>query len=182
MTDFATVFDRKIKHKMDRSREVLPADADLLDIATERFACIFEDKGELDEMLFLGVTEGRQLFMLGFPTPSPEPKIRVYDTMRRIFKQLDVVTYAHACEVCYTTQKCVEGQQINIAPPSRDHPQRKEALLVSVVAKDAQVRCAQADIVRDAQGQATLLPWSKALAGLAGPAIELLEPEPHPTR
>jgi hypothetical protein len=105
---------------------VLPADADLLDIATERFAYIFKDKGDLDEMLFLGVTEGRQLFMLGFPTPSPELKIRVYDTMRRIFKQLDVVTYAHACEVWYTTQKCVEGQQINIAPPSRD-PQRTEA-------------------------------------------------------
>jgi gamma-glutamyl:cysteine ligase YbdK (ATP-grasp superfamily) len=54
--------------------------------------------------------------MLGFPTPSPELKIRVYDTMRRIFKQLDVVTYAHACEVWYTTQKCAEGQQINVAP------------------------------------------------------------------
>ena len=57
---------------------IIPADADLLDIATERFAYIFKDKGELDEMLFLGVTEGRQLFMLGFPTPSPELKIRVY--------------------------------------------------------------------------------------------------------
>ena len=43
MTDFATVFDRKIKHKMDRSREVLPADADLLDIATERLEYIFKD-------------------------------------------------------------------------------------------------------------------------------------------
>jgi hypothetical protein len=181
MTDFATVFVRRIKHKMDRSREVLPADADLLDIATERLAYIFKDKGELDEMLFLGVTEGRQLFMLGFPAPSPELKIRVYDTMRRIFKQLDVVTYAYAGEVWHTTQKCVAGQQINIASPSRD-PQRKEALLVSVVAKDAQVRCVQADIVRDAQGQATLLPWSEAFAGLAGRAIELLEPEPHPTR
>jgi hypothetical protein len=29
MTDFASVFVRKIKHKMERSREVLPADADL---------------------------------------------------------------------------------------------------------------------------------------------------------
>jgi gamma-glutamyl:cysteine ligase YbdK (ATP-grasp superfamily) len=140
---------------------VLPADADLLDIATESFAYIFKDKGELDEMLFLGVTEGRQLFMLGLRTPSPELKIRVYDTMRRISKQLDVVTYAHACEVWYTTQKCVEGQQINIAAPSRD-PQRTEALRVSVVAKDAQVRCVQADIVRDAQGQATLLPRSRS--------------------
>jgi hypothetical protein len=65
MTDLATEFVRKIKHKMDRSREVLPANTDLLDIATERFAYIFKDKGELDEMSFLGVAEGRQLFMLG---------------------------------------------------------------------------------------------------------------------
>ena len=43
MTDLATVFVRKIKHKLDRSREVLPADADLLDIATERFAGSVED-------------------------------------------------------------------------------------------------------------------------------------------
>ena len=34
-TDFAAAFVRKIKHKMERSREVLTADADLLDIATE---------------------------------------------------------------------------------------------------------------------------------------------------
>jgi hypothetical protein len=33
---------------------------------------------------------------------------------------------------------------------------------------------------RDAQGQATLLPWSEAFC--RGPATELLEPEPHPTR
>jgi hypothetical protein len=180
MTDLASVFVRKIKHKMERSREVLPADADLLDIATERLEYIFKDKGGLDEMLFLGVTKSRQLFMLGFPAPSRELKIRVYDMMRRIFEQLDVLTYAHACEVWYTTQKCVEGQQMSIAPPSRD-PQRKEALLVSVVAKNTQVRCIQADIVRDAQGQATLLPWSEAFAGLASPANELLEAEPHPT-
>jgi hypothetical protein len=40
MTDLATGFVRKIQHKMDRSPEVLPADIDLLDIATERFAYI----------------------------------------------------------------------------------------------------------------------------------------------